>query len=437
MHPSMIPDQKQTLPLLPDCGIEKTAAFLGLFFGLHMLTVVVGASLTPAHGAVAVFWPTSGLVLGFLLITRTVFWPVLILLAVLSESLISGVLGSDQAPWSPVLLAANAGEALLGASLIRHFHPDLSSGSTIRKMVVLIFSAGVFATGLGAAAGAWGMAGMHPGNHYWTDWQIWWFSGAMGVIIITPVVVAMFGEMRGALPRLFPARESEVLLVFISVVACVYGIFGSPTPLSRTLLDFPFVLFPFLVWAALRASFSSVALLCAGTAVATSWLTCKGLGPFGSGAFPLETRVMALQFFLLTLLLMTLFLCAAVGDRRRETAVREQIERRLEQVRRLEMVGRLAGGVAHDFNNYLTVIGGYTEMVRLNRLRSRNRNSPRNHGSDLRSVFHHQTRWKRDRNRTIDRLCGSAGCRRCGRGGILSRNRRFLPPLPSAGIPSP
>jgi PAS domain S-box-containing protein len=48
----------------------------------------------------------------------------------------------------------------------------------------------------------------------------------------------------------------------------------------------------------------------------------------------------------------------------RDVTDRNELERQLRHAQKLDAVGHLAGGLAHDFNNVLTAIRGYTELLR-------------------------------------------------------------------------
>jgi len=55
--------------------------------------------------------------------------------------------------------------------------------------------------------------------------------------------------------------------------------------------------------------------------------------------------------------------CRDITDRKRADEERQRLQAELSQAQKLESIGRLAGGVAHDFNNMLTVILGCAEAA--------------------------------------------------------------------------
>ncbi len=53
-----------------------------------------------------------------------------------------------------------------------------------------------------------------------------------------------------------------------------------------------------------------------------------------------------------------------VEQARREQAERERMAQQIQRAHKMQAIGKLTGGIAHNFNNYLAAILGYTELAR-------------------------------------------------------------------------
>jgi len=76
-----------------------------------------------------------------------------------------------------------------------------------------------------------------------------------------------------------------------------------------------------------------------------------------------QANTLALEACIATAVLSALFLAAALADRRRADEARAALQTQVAEAQKLELVARLAGSVAHDFNNDLTIMMSWTDYL--------------------------------------------------------------------------
>jgi nitrogen-specific signal transduction histidine kinase/CheY-like chemotaxis protein len=108
----------------------------------------------------------------------------------------------------------------------------------------------------------------------------------------------------------------------------------------------------------------------------------------------------------------------------RDIGARERLERELAQAQQMAVLGRFAGGVAHDFDNLLTAIQGYTSLM----LRDLRPGDPQRDGLE-------EVRQSSERAAGLTRQILAFGRRHAAESGPVDVNRlignlvRLLPPL--------
>jgi signal transduction histidine kinase len=331
-----------------------------IFSPVYLFAILVGYAFFLTPNSISALWPAGGVALATLTLTRYRMWPMLLALIAGIEITIPYLLADAEIV--AIASLANVIEPLIGASLLRWVVGRRVDVSRMRDALALVVLAGVIAPAIAAVPGATKFVGVESSIAFAAAWQVWWLGGALGIVVIAPVILSWADRPR--VEAVSKRRIAELALLVALIVIAGVWVLGAPPKPFRSILDFPFVTFPLLIWATLRFDTRIVTMASMLVAFFTVWYATLGRGPFMMIiAETVQANILAIQSFITTAVLSALFLSAALADRRRAEQARAALQAQVAEAQKLELIARLAGSVAHDFNNDLTIMMSWTDYL--------------------------------------------------------------------------
>jgi PAS domain S-box-containing protein len=275
---------------------------------VYAVVARLGLAIDAVDGFATLVWPPTGIALATLVLAGPRLWPG-VLLGAFAVNLWVG---------APVAVAAaiavgNTFEAVLGAHALRRlgFQATLDR---VRDVGGLVLLAALGTTLVSASIGVLSLrlAGRVPAADIGEAWRDWWLGDLTGDLVIAPLLLTW---ARRPTVTLDPLRPLAVVALTIAPLLVAVLVFVLPLP--QALLPFrrSFLLFPALVWPALRFGPRGVAAMTFLISVVAIAGTVGGHGLFAHGR-PRD-NLAALQVFIAAMAIGLLVLGALVAERRR------------------------------------------------------------------------------------------------------------------------
>ena len=295
----------------------------------------IGLELAYLDGAVAALWPPAGLGLALLFLGGLQLWPGIV---------VGDLLLGDFSTGLGTVLGQTLGNTLalvIAAALLRRLNNG--RGDLTRVVDVLGLVGCAFVAALVSAA--FGPTSLRLGNAIAADelgrvFRTWTLGDASGVLVVAPVVLTWAATgIKGIHGR--HLAEGAGLLVAIMVLV--------ELPPQR---DVPYIVFPLLLWSALRFGPRGAATATLVVCSITVWNTAQEDGPFVRDS--LTHSLLSTQLFIAVSALTALLLAAVTAERTRAAralAATEATQRALaDEQAALRRVATLVAGEAQPSN---------------------------------------------------------------------------------------
>ncbi|MEE4638235.1 MAG: ATP-binding protein [Wenzhouxiangella sp.] len=329
----------------------RSIALIALYYAVGLWGVV----FTPDSHGIPLVWPATGVGLAFVYLYGYRLLPALGLATALVLWRLSGEMMRVSEALG-VVLATLAGVGL-GAYALRRL--GFSAGiERVRDVVLLFVIGGLSASGLAAAAGAWGVAVNMDELRFTDTWWLCWVADLMGLMLVAPVLITWFGSsLRRPLDVGIPT-----LVALTAGLTLVAGLVYSGLLETGIAMPLSYAVFPLVMLAALRCPIqmtTTLTLVAGGIALSgTGW----GVGPFADAE--MERSLLSLNAQLALLVLTGLVLSALRSERESAEARARQHLDELARAGRLSTLGELSASLAHELNQPLCALTSYTHASR-------------------------------------------------------------------------
>src|SRR6266705_187615 len=298
--------------------LARVVLLAAVYFSAAKLALL--AAIPPGYASAV--WPPSGIALASLLLLGNRIWPGIWL----GASLVNVTVQSSLVA-ATLMGAGNTLEALAGAALVRATVGPPGAfrcGEDVVKFVVIAAASATVAASVAAAPLAW-VHSLESPELLW-NWWTWWQGDTVGIIVVTPLILAWAARVRPAWTP-WNMAEGSILVSLLSGV--MYAIFGAGMASYVPSLPLTFAILPFVIWAAFRFQQREVATVNALVCAMAVWFTLEGSGPFAQGS--LNESLLLLLAFMCTVVTTGLVLNAVIADHGRAVEAAQRLLRELRE----------------------------------------------------------------------------------------------------------